>query len=142
MKKFSIIFSLLFIFVVFAEENSPLKDFPREATTYREQSGYANIWGEKFFYYLYDTKGNSDIFYRQYVPKWIDKLGYAIDFENSSYSSPNYFLASTVKALMKQHGCDLSITADIYDGQYRIVVNDYDKDKNIYSTMIYPLIRK
>lgn len=75
MKKLFIIFSLLFAFVTFAEENSPLKDFPREATTYREQNGYVNVLDDKLFYYLYDTKGNSDIFYRQYIPRWIEKNG-------------------------------------------------------------------
>ncbi|MGP1440293.1 MAG: hypothetical protein ACTTJ3_06100 [Treponema sp.] len=71
----------------------------------------------------------------------MEKLGYVIDFDNIRHVSPNTALASSVKALMKQRGCDISVTIWQDKSGDALIVNSYDIDKNIYSTIIYPLVK-
>ncbi len=121
------------------------KWFYEVSESYNEQDGWALVLGRKLHYWLYDTytyhNGYGKSIIDKYVPIWIESMGYVIDFDHIRHVSPNNDLASSVKALMKQRGCDVSV-ALITDSQYPyVVINNFDKDKGIYWTDIYPLIR-
>ena len=111
------------------------------APSYNEQDGWAYINGiGKLHYWLYDTysfhNGDGSKIVDKFVPHWIEEMGYVIDFDNITEVSPNNDLASSVKALMNQRGCDVSVT--LFDGS--VIINNYDEDDDIYWTMVIPLI--
>jgi hypothetical protein len=68
-------------------------------------------------------------------------MGYVIDFDNIGVYSPNENLASSIKALMAQKGCDISVTlfSDSF-GQY-LEIHAYDRSRDLYDTTIYPLYK-
>lgn len=128
--------------------------------SYREQGGYAIVNNRKIWYWLYDTytyyKGNRDKLYNVYLPSWVEYKRFAIDFDNIRVISPNEELAASVKQLMQQRGCDVSVALVEnpkqfpiipfllyfnYSEQYMLIVNEYNKETEIYSTTFYPLIR-
>ena len=56
--------------------------------------------------------------------------------------NPNTVLASSVKALMKQRGCDVSVALITRDPSAPyVVINNYDRETDSYWTDIIPLIR-
>ena len=56
--------------------------------------------------------------------------------------NPNNDLASSVKALMKQRGCDVSVALITRNpAAPYVVINNYDKSKDNYWTNIIPLIK-
>ncbi len=161
MKKKLLILSFLFMtFALFAEE-PPIesggwhwdsgitlngKCFFDVAESYKEQDGWALVLGEKIHYWLYDTYTYHDGYGKsiidRYVPAWIESMGYVIDFDHMRRVNPNKDLASSVKALMKQRNCDLSVALITRDPAYPyVVINNYDKDSDSYWTDIIPLIR-
>lgn len=117
------------------------------AESYKEQDGWAYIEGfGKIHYWLYDTytyhDGNGNSIVNRYVPAWIESMGYVIDFDHMRRVNPNKDLASSVKALMKQRNCDVSVALITRDPAYPyVVINNYDKDSDSYWTDIIPLIR-
>lgn len=156
-------FAILFICrssILFAE-NSPIgslgwhwdsgqllngKYFYDVDQSYREQDGWAYIEGHgKIHYWLYDTysyhDGNGSYLMDIYIPKWIESMGYVIDFDHMTRYSPNPSLASSVKTLMKQRGCDVSVALITSAESPYVVINNYDKDKQYYWTDIIPLIK-
>lgn len=123
------------------------KMFYDVAESYNEQDGWAYIEGHgKIHYWLYDTYTYHDGYGRsiidRYVPEWIESMGYVIDFDHIRRVNPNRDLASSVKALMKQRGCDVSVAlitrnpSDPY-----VVINNYDVSADSYWTDIIPLIK-
>ena len=160
----SIIIFLLFctLFSLFAEE-PPIKSgswqwsdgvtlngkkFFDVAKSYKEQDGWAYIEGMgKLHYWLYDTyayhNGHKEKIVDKYVPAWIESMGYVIDFDHMRRVSPNKDLASSVKALMKQRGCDVSVLFSTSNPSTPyVVINEYDKDKDSYGTDIIPLFKQ
>lgn len=136
---------------LFAEEppiksNSGTFSF-KDAITYNEQDGWAYIDGFGIVHYwLYDTykNHNGDVtdIVDKYVPKWIEEMGYVINFDYIYRISPNKDLASSVKALMTQRGCDVSV-AFVSGGIYpHVVINHYDRDEKIYWTDVIPVIKR
>jgi len=119
--------------------------------SWREQSGTAMIDGRRCYYWLYDTVsyhgGKADEIYNDFLPHWVEKLGYTIDYDNIVVYDPNPNLASSVKALMQQRGCDVSITISTgpigptpsYDIDY-LIVNEWFKSRGVYKTTVYPLL--
>lgn len=161
MKKKLLILSFLFMtFALFAEE-PPIESggwywdsgvtlngkwFFDVAESYKEQDGWALVLGEKIHYWLYDTYTYHDGYGKsivdRYVPAWIESMGYVIDFDHMRRVNPNKDLASSVKALMKQRNCDVSVALITRDSAYPyVVINNYDKDSDSYWTDIIPLIR-
>ena len=162
MKKKLLILSFLFMtFAVFAEE-PPIESggwhwdsgvtlngkwFYDVSESYKEQDGWAYIEGfGKIHYWLYDTYTYHDGYGKsivdRYVPAWIESMGYVIDFDHMRRVNPNKDLASSVKALMKQRNCDVSVALITRDPVYPyVVINNYDKDSDSYWTDIIPLIR-
>ena len=165
MKKNMSIIALLFLFCtsinIFAEE-PPIKSggwywelgvklngkwFYDVAESYKEQDGWAYIEGfGKIHYWLYDTytyhDGDGSNINDRYVPTWIESMGYVIDFDHLRRVAPNNDLAFSVKALMTQRGCDMSVALITRDSSYPyVVINSYDRDKTIYWTDIIPLIK-
>jgi len=146
-KLFILFFCLGAVFGLYAQEDrySPMDYGRTHRWGYYEQDGYAIVLGRKVHYWLYNAykehDGDGTYLLGQVFPKWVEKLGYVIDFDNIRKVSPNTSLASSVKALMRQRGCDVSTT--IWQGESGdyLYVNDYDEDKNIYTTIIYPLVR-
>ena len=114
--------------------------------SYKEQDGWAYIEGYgKLHYWLYDTytywNGDGNLLMDKCIPAWIESMGYVIDFDRAQRVSPNTVLASSVKTLMKQRWCDVSVslvTSNPYDPY--VVVNSYDASRDLYWTDIYPLI--
>jgi hypothetical protein len=119
------------------------------AESFHEQDGYALVNGIKLHYWLYDTyayhNGESETIYNQIVPYWVEKMGYVIDFDNIKKYNPNTALASSVKALMNQRGCDVSltlVTAAVWGSSYDyVIINEYSKSKEIYWSTLYPLYK-
>lgn len=140
----SIIFFVLVAFSVFAgklvsKEPSPLSvvESTEERESWCEKDGYAVPNSKTLHYWLYDSYKNHDgdvskLIY-EIVPKWFQSMGYII---NSDYYilSPNQTLADTVKELMKNSNCDVSIAFE--EDEKFVVVNSYDKERDIYSTYI------
>ncbi len=125
-------------------------DSSRFADSYREQDGYALVLGRKLHYWLYDTysyhDGDGRIIAAEAVPRWVEKMGYVIDFDNIKIYDPNTNLANSVKLLMRQRGCDVSVALCTRENGLStktdyVVINDYDKNKDIYWTMIYYLYK-
>lgn len=117
------------------------------AESYKEQDGWAYIedFG-KTHYWLYDTYTYHDGYGRsivdRYVPAWIESMGYVIDFDHMRRVNPNKELASSVKALMKQRDCDVSVALITSNPSAPyVVINNYDRDKDSYWTDIIPLIK-
>lgn len=121
------------------------KKFTKVADSYKEQDGWARIMGYgKLHYWLYDTyaywNGDDQVLIEDCFPAWIESMGYAIDFKNMRHVAPNNDLAASVKDLMKQRGCDVSVSLITSNSTAPyFVVNNYDKDKDFYWTNIYPL---
>ena len=116
--------------------------------SYREQDGYALVLGHKLHYWLYDTytyhDGYDSAILNEIVPRWVEDMGYVIDFDNIQESYPNTDLANSVKALMKQRRCDVSVTLITHESDYPtntdyVVINSYDISEDIYFTTIYYL---
>ncbi len=110
-----------------------------------KQDGYALVAGKKTHYWLY--KIYSDYDYKvsyllgKVFPEWVENLGYVIDFDNIRKVSPNTSLASSVKALMKQRGCDVSVTLWQEKSGDTLIVNIYDSEDNTYWSIFYPLVK-
>ena len=159
-KKLLILYFLFMTFAVFAEE-PPIESggwhwdsgvtlngkwFYDVSESYKEQDGWAYIEGfGKIHYWLYDTYTYHDGYRKsivdRYVPVWIESMGYVIDFDHMRRVNPNKDLASSVKALMKQRNCDVSVALITRDPAYPyVVINNYDKDSDSYWTDIIPLI--
>jgi len=173
MKKVFIFIAVFFVpFAIFAqrrniEQKSPMSDweFTEWSVTlngrrfgklelpqsWREQNGYALVNGRRLFYWLYDTVsyygGNADNIYNRYLPYWVEKMGYVIDFDNIEVSDPNPNLASSVQALMQQRGCDISVTITTGPiGPIKgpdidfLIINEWFKSRGVYKTTMYPLL--
>ena len=56
------------------------------AESWREQDGFAMVGGRKIHYWLYDTvsyhNGKADEIYNEFLPHWIEKTGYVIDYDH------------------------------------------------------------
>ena len=105
-------------------------------------------------YWLYDTymynNGNPNNLYDNYIPAWIESLGLTIEFNKIQDLSPNLYLDENVKSLMKQRNCDFAVTILNYYGSlqnmfrqynnhhFKILIINYDKKKNVFSTRIIP----
>ena len=175
MKKKSILISSIFLFCLtfqlFAED-SPLENYKYRhklygavETTfqdgakkifesleeeYNETDGWAYIKGYgKIHYWLYDTYTNADgqgvgLIY-MILPEWVEKMGYAIDYDQIRKIWTDQDTPSSVKSLMKQRGCDVAaalITSDTsypYGKPPYLVIHNYDRDKDSYWTYIFPL---
>ena len=114
------------------------------ADSYREQDGYAIVLGRSLHYWLYDTQtyhgGDTFEICNHIVPHWVERLGYDIDFDNIEVSQPNIRLVSSVKALMAQRGCDVSMAlVDNVDYMY-VVVNEHLAKWRQYKTTCYYLL--
>jgi hypothetical protein len=139
---------LIFSFVFTAcARGAPMGGWYRYALSYREQEGYAIVSGVERHYWLYDTytyhNGDGFVILTSIIPAWVEMMGYEIDYDNILYFDPNTDLAPSVKLLMKQRGCDVSVTlvTDLPDYSY-VIINDYDKDKNLYRSTLYPFLEE
>ena len=122
---------------------------------YNETDGWAYIKGYgKIHYWLYDTAKNADglIVYGvmgrlvyAVLPEWVEKMGYAIDFDHVRDIDNDQDTPSSVKKLMEQRGCNVAaalITSDTsypYGKSPYLVIHWRNKEDDIYSTYIYPL---
>jgi hypothetical protein len=116
------------------------------AESWREQDGYALVSGIRRHYWLYDTysyrSGSALELFNRIIPSWIEGMGYVIDFDNIQVFNPNESLASSVKALMAQRGCDISLTLVTDIGPYHyVIINNYDRDTGIYFSILYPVYK-
>lgn len=113
------------------------------ADSYKEQDGYAIVQGRKIHYWLYDTityhDGNAKDIYDTVIPHWVEKMGYAIDFDNIEVYNPNPDFPSSVRALMQQRNCDVSVALVTDGNPHYVVINEYFKSKGTYKTTIYNL---
>lgn len=160
-KKLLIIHLFLLFFTAFSEE-PPISSrgwhwdegeflngelFYDVSESYREQDGWAYIEGYgKIHYWLYDTymyhSGHGSSIIDIYVPRWIESMGFVIDFDHMRHISPNTALASSVKALMKQRNCDISVALIGADtSKPYVVINSYDMNGQYYWTDVIPLIK-
>ena len=121
------------------------KTFYSVAESYNEQDGWAYIEDSgKLHYWLYDTytyhNGDWSAIAEKYIPAWVESLGFSIDTANTERYFPNNNLAPSVKALMTERNCDMSVSFIDENPKYPyIVINNYDKDEKIYCTDVLPL---
>ena len=111
------------------------------ADSYREQSGYAVVNGVSVQFWLYDTityhNGKAKNIYDKYIPYWVEKKGYVIDYDNISVERP-YNVPNSVKKLMQQRGCDTAVA--LFFNEVDII--EFLNSKNIYKITRYPLVRQ
>jgi hypothetical protein len=114
------------------------------ASSFREQEGYALIGNIRQRFWLYDSYayhgGNTKDIY-QIAASWVEGMGYVIDFDNIQKINPSPGIASSVKALMSQRGCDVAVALFPGDRGAVLVIHEYSKTKGIYWTTIYPLYK-
>jgi len=119
------------------------------AQSWNEQNGYALVQNTRYFYWLYDSmtyhSGNPNVIYNRIIPDWVEKLGYVIDYDSKTVSENNTNLASSVRTLMQQRGCDISITIrngpvgpPAYDLDV-LIINEYFPSRRTYKTTSYYL---
>lgn len=150
MRKIIIVFLLLFISTnLFAgkpisKEPSPLSVLSSESEklSWCEKEGYAAVPGSgTLHYWLYNSyeyhDGDISDFVLNIIPKWFQNMQYFV-VQDYRTISPNSSLADTVIKLMKDNGCDISVTftkgSNSYDNVY---INSYDQESNIYTTYVY-----
>ena len=139
------------VFMAFAScvSSAPAPQFgkPQSAPSWFEQEGDAMVQGRKIHYMLTDTVsyhgGKADPIYNRYIPKWVEEMNYVIDYDNIEEYNPNPNLASSVKALMWQRVCDVSV-ALVRDqpGYDYVVINEQVKSGDVYKTTVYPLFNQ
>lgn len=115
------------------------------ADSWFEQDGYALVQGRKLHYWLYDTytyhDGDGWTIIDEIIPSWVEDMGYVIDFDHVKKYSPNKKLANSVKALMKQRDCDVSVALITNESPNYVVINNYDESDNTYWTYVYNLYK-
>lgn len=92
-------------------------------------------------YWLYDSykyhDGDISDLVLNIIPKWFQNMQYFV-VEDYRIVSPNTSLAASVKNLMLEKGCDVSVTftkgSNSFDNVY---INSFDRDSNTYITYIY-----
>ena len=113
------------------------------ADSYLEQDGYALVQGRRYHYWLYDTityhNGNAEDIYNRVIPSWVEGMGYVIDFDYIRVVDPNTNLASSVRALMQQRSCDVSVALITDSRPHYVVINEYFPGRRTYKTTIYYL---
>jgi hypothetical protein len=76
------------------------------------------------------------------VAAWLTDILYVkagVMYDNIREVNYNPDLASSVKALMTQRGCDVSLTpVTAYHDYDYVVINEYSKNKGIYRSTVYP----
>lgn len=122
------------------------KKFYDVAPSYREQEGWAYREGiGKIHFWLYDTytyhNGDGRNIINLFFPKWIESMGFVIDFDDIERDYPDEHFPSSIKALMTQRSCDIAVC--FFQGPgikgTDIIIYDYDKDKDIWGSYFIPL---
>ena len=110
-----------------------------------EQEGIADVRGMALHYWLYDTitrhNGDAGIIYREAFPAWAKEMGYAVDANNIEKTYPNGRLAPSVRKLMHECGCNISIALIADSSHPHAVINEFFPQANNYKTTIYHLRR-
>ena len=145
------------LFGAFAQTSSPMDGWYNEDTRtgkinyylgdhYYERDGYAIVDGQTIHYWLYDTitnhDGDASDIYNEVIPSWAEDMGFVVDYDNVYAIRPNDELATSVRTLMSQRGCDVSVALIADGGRSYIVINECFNPDNDYKTTIYPLYRR
>lgn len=139
----------LFLGNVFAgkpvnKEPSPLSvlESQQERESWCETEGYALVgnYGNLHYWlyssYIYHDGDISSIIF-DIVPKWFQSMGYFV-VEDYKTVSPNNDLAESVKQLMDEQVCDVSITFIKRNNSYdNVIVNSFDPETELYTTYIF-----
>lgn len=139
----------LFLGNVFAgkpvnKEPSPLSvlESQQERESWCETEGYALVgnYGNLHYWlyssYVYHNGDISEIIF-DIVPKWFQSMGYFV-VEDYKTVSPNNDLAESVKQLMDEQVCDVSITFIKGNNSYdNVFVNSFDPETELYTTYIF-----
>lgn len=126
------------------KETSPLSVLSSKTVkdSWCEKEGYAEVPGSgTLHYWLYDSykyhDGNITELVLYIIPKWFQNMQYFV-VEDYRTVSPNTSLAVSVKKLMQDNGCDVSVTftkgSNSFDNVY---INSFDRDSNTYTTYVY-----
>ena len=151
MKKQIIIFFCLSVlsFNIFAgkpvsKEPSPLSVLESEEKkkSWCERDGYAlvdnygNLHYWLYSFYVYHDGDISELIF-DIVPKWFQSMNYFV-VEDYKTVSPNNDLAESVKQLMDEQVCDVSITFIKGNNSYdNVIVNSFDPETELYTTYIF-----
>lgn len=143
-----LLFMTFVISTVFAgkpvnKEPSPLSvlESKQERESWCETEGYAIVLGRNLHYWLYSSyvyhDGDISAFIFDIVPKWFQSMGYFV-VEDYETVSPNNDLAESVKQLMDEKVCDVSITFIKGNNSYdNVIVNSFDPESELYTTYIF-----
>ena len=114
---------------------------------FKEQEGCAVVQGRTIHYWLYDTAsthgGDNAPLHSEVLPAWVSRLGYVIVKDKIRESYPNTALAQTVRELMSEHGCNVSM-ALLDEPTHRpyALINEFIAAGNDYKFTQYPLLKK
>lgn len=124
-------------------EISPLSVLTSEKDreSWCELDGWAVVLNENLHYWLYFSyyyhDGDISPILNEIVPKWFQSMGYFV-VPDYKIVSPNNDLAYSVKKLMYDNGCDVSITfVKGNNGYDNVIVNSCDLETGCYSTYIF-----
>lgn len=126
------------------KEPSPLSvlESQQERESWCETEGYALVgnYGNLHYWlyssYIYHDGDISSIIF-DIVPKWFQNMGYFV-VEDYKTVSPNNELAESVKQLMGEQACDVSITFIKGNNSYdNVIVNSFDPESELYTTYIF-----
>lgn len=110
--------------------------------SYCEQKGRVYLSGikETIELWLYNTyvyhNGNDKELLNKYIPAWIEQvLDQTIDFDRASTITYDNRIPDSIKALMKQRDCDMTVINYHNAG---VVIISLNKASKRYTTYIYP----
>lgn len=116
------------------------------AESFKEQTGYAMVDGRKQLFWLYNTylyhNGKGGQIIREVVPRWVEEMGYVIDFDNIQRTVPDENVPTSIMRLMAQRTCDVAVAlATKEKGAKRdyVAIYNFDADAGDYWTIIYYL---
>ena len=120
---------------------------PSSSSCLEQDEGWAVVEGKgKMHFWLYKITPNRNnlqdatYFLQHDLPKWIEKLGYVIDYNHISIVKPNNELAQSIKSMITIRGYNMAVCAYQSDSGNFVVLDAYDKTKRIWWTGIIPII--
>jgi len=129
MKRYLIIFTLLFVCLnVYSQQMPLLKIAPQKSSFFKESTGKAIVNNESLTYWLYQTSADDMWELIRYLHSYVESIGFVIDFDSFSGVEDNPHLARSVRSLMFWQNRNISIT--IWNNT--LIINiDTDQDGSI-----------
>jgi len=145
MKKIVLAVSLAVFFPLAVFSQSPLAADTGLRSLYQETDDYCTVEHiGRLHYWLYNTYNNkngdaSDLF-KAFI-SYAEKLGWAIDFDNTEILTPNNDLASPIKTMMVSKKSDMAMTIIEIDNVGAMFIHNHDEANDVWETIMFPLYK-